>query len=61
VNKQVYYLAVQAAALIVNLALNMVFIRLGYGLSGVALAAATTYFLYTCALVITAYFVYKFE
>lgn len=61
VNKQVYYLAVQAAALIVNLALNMVFIRLGYGLNGVALAAATTYFLYTCALVITAYFVYKFE
>lgn len=59
VDKQMYYLAVQVAALIVNFTLDMILIRLGFGLVGVALGAAITYFLYTCALITTGYLIYQ--
>ncbi len=50
-DKQVYYLAVQAAALLVNVGLNVVFVRAGLGISGVALGTTLTYALYGLALV----------
>lgn len=61
VDKQMYYLAVQVAALVVNLSLNLLFVRLDFGLSGVSLAAAITYFLYSMALIASGYIVYRFD
>ena len=50
-DKQVYYLVVQAAALVVNVGLNIMFVREGMGISGVALGTTLTYALYGLALV----------
>ena len=50
-DKQVYYLAVQAAALLVNVGLNVMFVRAGMGISGIALGTTLTYALYGLALV----------
>lgn len=50
-DKQVYYLAIQAAALLVNVGLNIFFVKAGLGISGVALGTTLTYAVYGLALV----------
>lgn len=61
VGKQVYYLAVQALAIGVNFGLDVLFVRMGYGLSGVALGAGVTYFIYAIILIGTGMYVYHAE
>ena len=45
-DKQVYYLYVQAAALGLNVFLNILFVRAGLGIAGVALGTSVTYGVY---------------
>ena len=51
VNKQLYYLAVQAAAVVINFGLNMMFVKMGWGLNGVATGAAISYAGYAVTLI----------
>ena len=50
VNKTIYYMAVQGGAIIVNLVLNVGFVKLGFGLEGVALGTTLTYLVYSVTL-----------
>ncbi|MFB3917624.1 MAG: oligosaccharide flippase family protein [Terriglobales bacterium] len=49
-DKQKYYLAIQAVALPVDVALSVVMVGLGLGINGVALAMTITLFLYSATL-----------
>lgn len=51
VGKQGYYLAVQTGAVLVNLSLDVLFVKIGWGLPGVAWGATLSYVLYVIALV----------
>lgn len=57
IDKQFYYLIIQAAAVIINLVFGTLFVRFGWGLAGVAWAGAITYFLYSLLLCITGYLI----
>jgi len=59
VGKQGYYLAVQAGAVFINLCLDVLFVKLGWGLNGVALGAAISYVLYTIILIIVGLWVMR--
>jgi O-antigen/teichoic acid export membrane protein len=59
VDKQVYYLAVQGAMLVVNLLLGVLFVKLGLGLNGVALAGSVTFGLYAVTLISVAFFILR--
>lgn len=50
VGRQQIYLAVQAATIVISLALSLLFVRLGLGLNGVALGAALSYAFFAVAL-----------
>jgi len=52
VGKQVYYMAVQGFAVLVNPGLNITFVRMGLGINGVALGTAITYTTYSAVLAI---------
>lgn len=52
VDKQVYYMIVQGFAVPVNLGLNVIFVKMGLGINGVALGTATTYVIYTLTLAV---------
>jgi O-antigen/teichoic acid export membrane protein len=55
VDKQLYYFVVQAVMLSVNVSLGIIFVKTGYGLTGVALAGAITYFLFVILLMSVCY------
>jgi O-antigen/teichoic acid export membrane protein len=55
IDKQLYYMLVQAVAVVINFILATLFINFGWGLSGVAIAGAMTYFLYTLTLCLVGY------
>lgn len=59
VGKQGYYLAVQAGAILINFCLDVSFVKLGWGLNGVALGAALSYVLYTIILIIVGLWVIR--
>jgi Na+-driven multidrug efflux pump len=59
VGKQGYYLAVQAGAVLINFCLDVSFVRLGWGLNGVALGAALSYALYAIILIIVGLWVMR--
>ena len=61
VNKQMYFLIIQASALAVNVILDILFIKMGKGIEGVATGATITYIIYSTALSVTAYFVMHSE
>jgi O-antigen/teichoic acid export membrane protein len=50
IGKQFFYMLVQAVAVVINFFLATLFINFGWGLNGVAIAGAMTFFLYTSAL-----------
>jgi len=50
VDKQVYYMAVQGLAVLVNLGLNISFVKMGLGINGVALGTAITYVIFSLTL-----------
>ena len=52
VDKQIYYMAVQGFAVLVNLGLNISFVKMGLGINGVALGTAITYVIYSFILLI---------
>jgi O-antigen/teichoic acid export membrane protein len=53
IDKQFYYMLVQAAAIVIKFVFAVLFVNLGWGLKGVAWAGAATYFLYTLFLCFT--------
>jgi O-antigen/teichoic acid export membrane protein len=53
VEKQVYYLVNQLAALIVNILTGLHFVHLGWGLEGIALASSIAWIFYTLSLNLT--------
>ena len=55
IDKQLFYMLVQAVAVVVNFVLSIFFINLGWGLTGVATAGAFTYFSYTFTLCLVGY------
>jgi len=57
IDKQLYYMIIQAAAVIINIAIGTLFVRCGWGLIGVAWAGAITYFLYSFFIGITGYMI----
>ena len=57
IDKQFYYLIIQAVTVIINFILGTLFVRFGLGLTGVAWAGAITYFLYSLLLCITGYLI----
>ena len=57
IDRQFYYLIIQAAAVIINFVLGTLLVRFGWGLAGVAWAGAITYFLYSLLLCITGYLI----
>lgn len=52
VDRQVYYTVVQAGAILLNLLLDILFVKIGFGINGVALGAATSYTTYSLALLL---------
>ena len=50
VDKQVYYMVAQGFAVLVNLGLNITFVKMGFGINGVALGTSITYMIYSFAL-----------
>ena len=50
VNKQVYNMAVQGFAILIDVALNITFVKMGLGINGVALGTALTYMSYSLIL-----------
>lgn len=61
VNKQVYYLTVQAGALILNFSLNLILVKNGLGLNGIAIGAATSYGIYAIVLIIVGIWVVRVD
>jgi O-antigen/teichoic acid export membrane protein len=61
VGKQGYYLAVQAGAIFINLCLDILFVKLGWGLNGVALGAAISYALYAIILIVVGLWVMRMD
>ena len=59
VDKQVYYLMVQAGVVLVNFSLDVLLVKIGWGLNGVALGVSVTYFLYAFGLIGTGYLIYR--
>lgn len=50
IRKQNHYLAVQAAGVVVNLALSVLFVKMGFGIRGIAMGTAATHLAVTCSL-----------
>ena len=50
VDKQIYVMAAQGFAVLINLTLNITFVKIGLGICGVALGTALTYMLYSVML-----------
>lgn len=50
VDKQIHYMAIIAFAVIINLGLDLLFVKLGWGLNGVALGSSITYVIYVFVL-----------
>lgn len=61
IGKQMYYLITQFGAVLVNLSLDILFVKIGWGLTGVALGAATSYALYTLTLILVGIWIAKNE
>jgi Na+-driven multidrug efflux pump len=61
VGKQGYYLAVHAGAIFINLCLDILFVKLGWGLNGVALGAAISYALYAIILIVVGLWVMRMD
>ncbi|MGD9176688.1 MAG: oligosaccharide flippase family protein [Desulfobacterales bacterium] len=57
IDKQFYYMIIQAVAVVINFSLATVFVRNGLGLNGVAWAVSISYFLYTLLLSLTGYMI----
>ena len=57
IDKQFFYMLVQAVAVVIKFALAILFVNLGWGLEGVAWAGAMTYFLYTLTLCVVGYMI----
>jgi O-antigen/teichoic acid export membrane protein len=57
IDKQFYYMLVQAVAIVIKFVFAVLFVNLGWGLEGVAWAGAATYFLYTLFLCFTGYMI----
>jgi O-antigen/teichoic acid export membrane protein len=57
IDKQFYYLIIQAVTIIINLIIGTLFVRFGWGLTGVAWAGVITYFLYSFLLCTTGYLI----
>jgi O-antigen/teichoic acid export membrane protein len=57
IEKQLYYMLVQAAAVIINFVMATLFVNFGLGLNGVAWAVSISYFLYALILCFTGYIV----
>ena len=53
VGRQVIYLAIISAAILLNLGLDILFVKNGMGINGVAMGAAITYFIYSLTLITT--------
>jgi len=53
VGRQVIYLAIISAAILLNLILDIIFVKNGMGINGVAMGAAITYFIYALVLITT--------
>ena len=54
VDKQVHYMAVQGFAVLINLGLNISFVKMGLGINGVAMGTALTYVIYSITLTLVA-------
>ncbi len=50
VGRQVTYMIVQACAVVINLGLDLLFVKLGWGLNGIATGASITYAIYSLGL-----------
>jgi len=50
VDKQVYYMIVQGIAVLINVGVNVAFVKIGLGISGVALGTSLTYSIYSLLL-----------
>jgi O-antigen/teichoic acid export membrane protein len=59
VDKQLYYVLVQVVAVVINIVLGLWFVRLGWGIVGVAWADAVTYFCYSLLVSIVGIMVIK--
>lgn len=55
INKQFYVLLIQGAAIIINILLNIILIKMGLGIKGVAVATAFTYFFYCLMVKLTSH------
>jgi O-antigen/teichoic acid export membrane protein len=53
VGRQVIYLAIISAAILLNLVLDIIFVKNGMGINGAAMGAAITYFIYSLVLITT--------
>jgi len=53
VGRQVLYLLIISTAIVLNLGLDILFVKKGMGINGVAMGAAITYFIYTLVLITT--------
>jgi Na+-driven multidrug efflux pump len=51
VGRQVIYLTIISAAILLNLILDILFVKNGMGINGVAMGAAITYFVYSLVLI----------
>ncbi|MCK4825606.1 oligosaccharide flippase family protein, partial [bacterium] len=54
-DKQKYYLVIQFIALMINVSLNIVFIKLGFGIAGVGTGTCLSYLVYSILLIIVGY------
>jgi len=59
INKQMVSLMVSVATIMLNLVLNIVFVKMGMGIKGVALATSISYFSYFCMLFAASVVVHK--
>jgi len=56
IGRHFYYLGIMVLCVFINLALNILFVKLGLGIRGVALGVVTTYFIFASALMASWFF-----
>jgi O-antigen/teichoic acid export membrane protein len=59
IDKQIYYLLVQVVAVIINVGLGIWFVKLGWGIVGVAWADVVTYFCYSLLVSVVGIVIFK--
>ncbi|XOV92285.1 MAG: oligosaccharide flippase family protein [Bacteroidota bacterium] len=52
IDKQIYYLIIIISAIFLNIGLNFIFIKLGYGIEGIALGTTITFGIYNISLMV---------